>query len=94
MTTYTSIEELQAKCEEMKQAADKKRTVCRLLWEHLTAKEEKKTFKTPTQRILDNADKAAMIFDGVLFGTKVYHLFKGRKEVKKKSLWKRLFNVF
>lgn len=94
MATYTTIEELQLKSEETRQTANKKRMVCKLLWMQLTAKEEKKGFMTPTQRLLSHADKAAMVFDGVLFGTKVYNLFKGKKEGKKKSVWSRIFNVF
>lgn len=94
MAIYTTIEELQAKSAETKKTVAKKRTVCRLLWTQLTTKEESKGFMTPTQRILNNADKAAMVFDGIMFGTKVYNLFKRKKETKKKSLRSRIFNLF
>lgn len=94
MTTYTTIEDLQLKSEETRRTVNKKRTACRLLWAQLTAKEEEKAFATPTQRILNNANKAAMIFDGVMFGTKLYRLFHGKKESKKKGLLNRLFNIF
>lgn len=94
MNEYTSLEDIQAKCEATRQTANKKKAVCRLLWTQLTTKDEKKTFATPTQRLLDNANKAAMIFDGVMFGTKLYRIFRGQKNTKKKSTWSRLFDIF
>lgn len=93
MRQYNNLQDIEAKRAELRKLADRRQRVCGALWHGLTHKEEE-TAVTPTQKLLKNANKAAGIFDGVMFGVKLYKTMQKRKKEGKEKKKKHSFFSF
>ena len=74
---YQTIKDIEAEKLRLRSAISEKEKEIRETWEDIFYEKEDTSAKTPTQRLLYYANTGAGIFDGVLFGWKMYRRLGG-----------------
>lgn len=76
---YKTLADIQAEKERLNNAIKEKENEISVLWGEIFYSKENPATLTPSQRILQFAHTGAGIFDGLLFGWKLYRKFSGGK---------------
>ncbi len=88
LNTYSTIEDIQARKQQLRNSLQRDNGEISQLWNGLFAKPE---VSTPTNRIQSFMSKGLGVVDGAILGWKLYQKFSKGKKKKKQGLLKKLF---